>query len=1113
MAGASKLDIRNFDGETIISSSGAEYVWAPAEVAEKIYFVNVPISSGIVTTVPATVLKFPSACFMSKKSGDFSYQEALITVLLALDAPNIESFWQAADGDGGKNMVNAIYVGHPGSGYKSNPLVWISPPDYGGIRAEAISILNNGRLQSIRITNNGKGYSQIPTVKLFGGDPDEQAEISGVRIVRLPVPYCGLPSGDGFGEANNNVDGSAANTFSFTSAYMPPAGAVIPLKSNIRTYGPYISLNFNSGLGGIEAETDTDLAPWVFGSINAMDVAGINRANQFETEPLIISEIGSVSLVGFPSYSFGAQLNDVGPYLNSLNLTFGPQGVTTRLDFQTFTEKYGSLPRYYREQIKNVTQNKQKQLKLIRNQAVEFEKGFRKAAQTFGTTAWQVVARNNRLEHGRRSSLGRILVSEMYDHARLLQINEPNRLSESTGQRIITGIENLGDCIQELRYDYNRKAYMSLDSIYSPVSISGGLPNHEAVQISGYKYLPRYYRGELTIKASDLYPEPTEYPFDYVDIIKNKKTLSGPLHAQPPAGTGNCESGGANDTSFVFERSLYNVEIKNMYLNPLANPYSIPHHSGSCAGHSLDYIGRGTGVPESGMLMSLVDETKPNKYFEDYRFLGLRGPLVLHSWGYDIDGKPIPNFVDNEKLAKSGLYVHTITDEEDKPVSGLTDYFMEDWLQKPATWPVGPIDLRFDRNRGVWVAPQPYKIVLAEIIANASGDGYSSYIGNVIETKEFTTSLMFDKDGKYIAKSGCYQDPLSFREDYERLYDYLTKNWVLTSVGGPCVSGSSSGVEVVDCISINGDLLEATRKTITFPPGTTIEDAGSCAIPLTECETPTETPTDTPTEPPTPTPTSCVAPAPGYPVDVESECYKQVIENDPYCCQYWDLICQLAYNDCEPTPTPTPTPSPLPTVWFRNCCDSYKPLWVKVTEWAEDVPEEGDVFSLGSGCFTVLGNVEALERYTPLGSTATEIDYATITATPYDDCKVCTSGENIEPCGGSGSGHVLIDIIDPIKTGYQIGDLIYAYYDTENGKYIPLTGNPREQVTVYGDIYPDPYNTRGADLVVKGVSTNNTPLIIGDRISFLNPLEFNIPISGEVCAINGIAQKFYKVFV
>lgn len=91
--------------------------------------------------------------------------------------------------------------------------------------------------------------------------------------------------------------------------------------------------------------------------------------------------------------------------------------------------------------------------------------------------------------------------------------------------------------------------------------------------------------------------------------------------------------------------------------------------------------------------------------FRNFRFPSLRGPLVLQGWGYDTTGKPIPNSADGWGHAQMGKFRK----------DGLTDKFMKNWLQNPKTWPVGPIDLRFDRERGVWTCPSPNKIVVARL--------------------------------------------------------------------------------------------------------------------------------------------------------------------------------------------------------------------------------------------------------------------------------------------------------------------------------------------------------------------------------------------------------------
>ncbi len=60
------------------------------------------------------------------------------------------------------------------------------------------------------------------------------------------------------------------------------------------------------------------------------------------------------------------------------------------------------------------------------------------------------------------------------------------------------------------------------------------------------------------------------------------------------------------------------------------------------------------------------------------RALALRGPLVVSGWGFSLDGSPVP--------------------------SGGDGNFVEGCLQRSNLWPTGPVDLLFDKARGVWTS-------------------------------------------------------------------------------------------------------------------------------------------------------------------------------------------------------------------------------------------------------------------------------------------------------------------------------------------------------------------------------------------------------------------------
>jgi hypothetical protein len=82
------------------------------------------------------------------------------------------------------------------------------------------------------------------------------------------------------------------------------------------------------------------------------------------------------------------------------------------------------------------------------------------------------------------------------------------------------------------------------------------------------------------------------------------------------------------------------------------------------------------------ILTSNSSENEPICIFNsgetNYKAVALKGPLVVAGFGYDTDGYPVPN---------SGTQ---------------TDAFLENHRSRYDQWKVGPVDIRWDENRGVW---------------------------------------------------------------------------------------------------------------------------------------------------------------------------------------------------------------------------------------------------------------------------------------------------------------------------------------------------------------------------------------------------------------------------
>jgi hypothetical protein len=482
----------------------------------------------------------------------------------------------------------------------------------------------------------------------------------------------------------NGVDSNNVNRFGFFPAAIKPTRAAIPLRSNLRTYGPYASPGFSALCGGGTAEQDTDLAPWVYGSIDTMNTAGNIRASAIGSDPISVTETGSYTTTTIPEFSLGTQLGGGAANLTGVTVNFGSSGITTTYSFQTHTPKFGTLSRNYLERLKEIQRNRRKAASKFNKQAIDITKINRR----LGILGRNREARQNPQMIGghNRNTLERVFIGEMYDNQ--------NIESDNPGQRTVVGIGSLDKTIYELRYDYAKKAYMSIDGILSPVATSG-IENNA---------LPVYSQYETKChKASAMYPQP---PF-----TKDKTIPSG--------------------------LDQYNLEITLKYTNPLFNPGK-HHHEGDAAGHAIDLVGRAKEIPDEGMIMNFTDED--SKYADDYRFLGLRGPMVLHSWGYDTQGKPIPNAADVKTDTINGKF----------KTSDLKDQFLQDWLQQPKTWPVAPIDLRFDRSRGVWVSPPSYKIVVLKLLDDLEPyQDTKARIINKKEDKEYGPTL-YDNEGNEV---------------------------------------------------------------------------------------------------------------------------------------------------------------------------------------------------------------------------------------------------------------------------------------------------------------------------------------------------------------------------
>lgn len=318
------------------------------------------------------------------------------------------------------------------------------------------------------------------------------------------------------------------------------------------------------------------------------------------------------------------------------------------------------------------------------------------------------------------------------------------------------------------------------------------------------------YNGDNTVNNLKRKIKEIPCPFCEPDSVKSSKLLNGSSRgrATPPFILTN-----SKDTESLSQRNnrgntngLVNIPagtttINYSTLNPVVLPFGEfsafqNRQSGDYTGHCIKMVAQGTIPPwkpsdsfniqycgserlfksfleYDQLYLDMVDgissrppeqrtETEneilksigtqfPRPFRNNSRFFGLRGPLMLHSWGYDTEGYPVPNssgelryikdestgklkadkvtLLDNTKqeiyIYKNQRFVESGTEPTPDKVtwviqSGMKGFltdpykeptFAKGWAQLPSTWPVGPIDLRWDNAAKVWSIPTTFKNV------------------------------------------------------------------------------------------------------------------------------------------------------------------------------------------------------------------------------------------------------------------------------------------------------------------------------------------------------------------------------------------------------------------
>ena len=586
--------------------------------------------------------------------------------------------------------------------------------------------------------------------------------------------------------------------------YFPTSNrAVMPdkvgfgIQSNVLRYGPWASAG---PAGAVSVSVEDGLVPWEYGGFTSMNLAGQALADAGITN-MQVAEEGSITVAGYPELPLGSELlaadaggpyysggtnlvenrtissgsvfsnpyywtnvaqwsGGYGPNVTSITTNVGDNGLQTTYNLRVWTPKFGLFAKKNAERIKQIGSlylSMGKQLSTIFKDRIT-------------TSKYQFLQESVDRE------------AKTWDEGVFKKPNSPHEIL--TGQLIdwnngeykrplVASISALELPI-DLESDYDKKAFMSLDGLLRPVSVngSGGLPRYV------------YNSGDSGI------------------VICTNPYTNG-IGMQPPV---NKEGEGF----LYYSYDHYNGRYLQKDLNPFAthSGWLVNVHSDTKDhGHDIEIVGRDNVPPASSMLMpvqgyadtqNLSQSDYPSD--QDSRVLALRGPLLMQGWGYDTDGKPVPNKIDTTGDASRGIFSSR----------NLEDKFMDDWLRHSNCWPVAPVDLRLDRRRGVWTVPQ-YRPVVAMLKECWDGSNGEQVIAEVVDGPE-----LYDDEGNII--------------DHPEIFisDLCNERWRYSSYP-PLIGGGKSGDIVIaqyDPYNCRYNLIQSSNYIKISGPTHYIEFAG-----------------------------------------------------------------------------------------------------------------------------------------------------------------------------------------------------------------------------------------------------------------------------------------------
>ena len=406
-----------------------------------------------------------------------------------------------------------------------------------------------------------------------------------------------------------------------------PFRITIPQKSNRYSWGPWYK--YSQKRGKAEVETNSQLRPEVFGGDMALLDECAFALTDTALADLYASEAGTVELAEFPRHNYAERFNGNGPYVTSMSVGVGVGGITTSYQFSTWTRNFGKIAKYNIDRIARINKNKIKALKA-------------------GLTGLPAFPTKQRLSSNDRQSSSEDASGSIFFTGTLVPSIPPanampNEGTQSTWSMLsspATALQNMLGLDINL-YGQTVKNYdimfgCTMEQIFSPIGIRWD-PSDNANQES----LP------------------------YIINHKTPKNIKGTADTFGQASLWG-EAGDPPERRGVrpIARSL--------------DPYFLPETVDFSAVYMNNWA---WFINDNSMHLENYNYSPRNTIKDaDVRTYGLRGPLLLSGWGYDMAGMPVPAL--------------------DDKMDGF--FFPDNPALNRGHFKSGPVDLMWDDERQVW---------------------------------------------------------------------------------------------------------------------------------------------------------------------------------------------------------------------------------------------------------------------------------------------------------------------------------------------------------------------------------------------------------------------------